>query len=112
MSKKAGAYSEYTQAAVLDKLLSSLPELARAFAEPLAKVDKITVVSTGDGHGALGTSQLTADLARMMAQAPALFEGLTGMKVSELLGRLPGLAGPSPNGGAEVVAAGRDEPGA
>ena len=42
----------------------------------------------------------------------ALFEGLTGMKVSELLGRLPGLAGPSPNGGAEVVPAGRDEPAA
>ncbi len=109
MSLKAGAYREYTQAAVLDKLLSGLPELARAFAEPLAKVDRITVVSTGDGNGALGTSQITRDLARMIAQAPALFETLTGMKVADLLGRLPAVGQATGDGSLSDGASSRHE---
>src|SRR5574337_1304563 len=50
MNVKAEAYQEYNQAAVVDKLISSLPEVVRAMASPLANVDKITVVSTGNGH--------------------------------------------------------------
>src|SRR5579885_3039882 len=42
MAVKAEAFQHYNQAAVLDKLLGGMPELARAFAEPLSKVDKIT----------------------------------------------------------------------
>lgn len=60
-------------------------------AEPLAKVDRITVVSTGNGDHVAGVSQITSDLAKMIAQAPAIFETLTGMKISELMERLPKL---------------------
>ncbi len=49
MNVKAEAFQEYNQAAVLDKLLTGLPEIVRALATPLANVDKITIVSTGDG---------------------------------------------------------------
>jgi flotillin len=100
MRRKADAYSQYSQAAVLDKVVAAMPELVRALAEPLAKVDKITIVSTGGDNGSLGANQITADLTRMVAQAPALFEALTGMKVNELMGKLPGLAEPQsqPNG--------------
>src|SRR2546423_1294283 len=49
MNVKAEAYQEYNQAAIYDKLLTSLPEVVRALAAPLANVDKITVVSTGNG---------------------------------------------------------------
>jgi flotillin len=101
MQLKANAYNQYSQAAVLDKLLTGMPEVVRALAEPLAKVDKITIVSTGGDHGSLGASQVTADLTRMVAQAPALFEALTGLKVEELMSRLPGLAGTA--NGATVV---------
>src|SRR6201994_2374746 len=45
MNVKAEAYQEYNQAAIYDKLLTSLPEVVRAMAAPLANVDKITVVS-------------------------------------------------------------------
>jgi flotillin len=47
MNVKAEAYQEYNQAAIYDKLLTSMPEIMRAMAAPLANVDKITVVSTG-----------------------------------------------------------------
>src|SRR5258705_3660421 len=49
MNVKAEACQEYNQAAVLDKLLTSLPEIVQAIASPLSKVDKITIVSTGNG---------------------------------------------------------------
>jgi flotillin len=87
MNVKAAAYQEYNQAAVVDRLISSLPEILRALASPLAKVDKITVVSTGNGDGA-GLNKVTGDLAKMAAQVPALFETLSGMQMSELLGRV------------------------
>src|SRR5438874_3868794 len=48
MNVKAEAYQEWNQAAVIDKLFTGLPEVVRALASPLANVDKITIVSTGN----------------------------------------------------------------
>src|SRR5271167_3128229 len=87
MNVKAEAFQEYNQAAVVDKLISGMPEIVRALAAPLAQVDRITVVSTGDGHSA-GVNKITGDIAQMAAQIPALFEALSGMNVQELLGKV------------------------
>ncbi|MBV9032961.1 MAG: flotillin family protein, partial [Acidobacteriaceae bacterium] len=90
MNVKAEAYQEWNQAAVVDKLISSMPEVVRAMAAPLANVDKITVVSTGEG-GAAGLNKITGDMTKMAAQIPALFETLSGMQMSELLGKVRGI---------------------
>jgi flotillin len=87
MNVKAEAFQEYNQAAVVDKLLTGLPEVVRALASPLANVDKITVVSTGNGDAA-GLNKITGDLTKMAAQVPALFETLSGMNINELLGKV------------------------
>jgi flotillin len=87
MNIKAEAYQEYNQAAVLDKLITGLPEVVRALASPLANVDHITVVSTGNGDSA-GLHKITGDLTQIAAQVPELFEALSGMKISDLLGKL------------------------
>ena len=87
MNVKAEAYQEYNQAAVVDKLLTGLPEVVKALASPLANVDKITVVSTGNGDAA-GLNKVTGDLTKMAAQVPALFETLSGMDIRELLGKV------------------------
>jgi flotillin len=87
MNVKAEAYQEYNQAAVLDKLISGLPEVVRALAAPLANVDKITIVSTGSGDAA-GMNKITGDLTKIAAQIPALFETLSGMQISDLLGKV------------------------
>src|SRR6516165_9525572 len=84
MNVKAEAYQEYNQAAVADKLISGLPEVVKALASPLANVDRITVVSTGDGDSA-GLHKVTGDITQMAAQVPALFEALSGMRMSELI---------------------------
>jgi flotillin len=120
MNVKAEAYQEYNQAAVVDKLITSLPEVVRAMASPLANVDKITVVSTGNGDAA-GMSKITGDLAKMAAQVPALFETLSGMQMSELLSKVrligdrsprsdappPTLDGKSAEGAPKAQAAGK-----
>jgi flotillin len=87
MNVKAEAYQEWNQAAVVDRLLTSMPEVVRAMAEPLSKVDRITVVSTGNGDSA-GVHKITGDLTKMAASVPALFEALSGMQMSDLLSRV------------------------
>src|SRR5437667_3235598 len=98
MNVKAEAYQEYNQAAVVDKLIAGLPEVVRALASPLANVDKITIVSTGNGDSA-GMHKITGDMAQMAAQVPALFEALSGMSMHELFSkvRLIGDHGPKPD---------------
>jgi flotillin len=94
METRAQAYQEYNQAAILDKLVTSLPEVVRALSEPLAKVDRITVVSTGgDGNGeGAGVNRVTSDMATMIAQVPAILEALTGVKIADLLNQVPQIA--------------------
>jgi flotillin len=87
MNVKAAAYQEYNQAAVVDKLITGLPDVVRALAEPLRHVDKITIVSTGDGDAA-GLHKVTGDMTKIAAQVPALFEALSGMQMSELLSKV------------------------
>ncbi len=84
MNVKAEAYQEWNQAAVVDKLITGMPEIVRALSAPLANIDRITIVSTGNGESA-GMNKVTGDIAAMAAQIPALFETLSGMKMSDLL---------------------------
>jgi flotillin len=87
MNIKAEAFQEYNQAAVVDKLITGLPEVVRALSEPLSKVDKVTIVSTGNGDAA-GAYKLTGDITKIAAQVPALFEALSGMQMADLLSKV------------------------
>src|SRR6202167_1231467 len=84
MNVKAEAYQEWSQAAVVDKLLTNMADVVRAMAEPLSKVDRITVISTGNDQQT-GASKITGDMTKIAAQVPALFEALSGMKMSDLM---------------------------
>ena len=87
MNVKAAAYQEFNQAAIVDKLITGLPEVVRALAAPLANVDKITIVSTGNGDSA-GMHKITGDMTQMAAQIPALFETLSGMPLHDLFAKV------------------------
>src|SRR5882724_9954622 len=103
MNVKAEAFQEYNQVAVIDRLFASMPEIVKALASPLANVDKITIVSTGNGAES-GMNKITGDITKMAAQVPALFETLSGMPLSELMGkiRLIGDKSPKPGDGAKA----------
>ena len=85
----------------MDKLLTGLPEVVRALAAPLQNIDRITIVSTGDGE-ATGMNKITGDMAKMAAQIPALFETLSGMQMSELLGKVRSIGDKSASGNGHV----------
>jgi flotillin len=100
MNLKAEAYQEWNQAAVVDRLITNMADVVRAMAEPLSKVDKITIVSTG-GDAMTGASKLTGDFTKIAAQVPALFEALTGMDMGELMSNVKTMRS-RPNGSVVV----------
>jgi len=84
MNLKAEAYQGWNQAAVVDKLLTNMADVVRAMSEPLSKVDRITVISTGN-DGAAGVNKITGDMTKIAAQVPAIFEALSGMDIKSLM---------------------------
>ena len=89
MEKKAEAWKQYSQAAIIQQLIEALPQVAEAVAQPLSKTDRIVVISNGsDGAGA---SKITADVTNIIAQVPAILEALTGVDLIEALQTLPGI---------------------
>jgi flotillin len=99
MNVKAEAYQEWSQAAVVDRLIAAMPEMMRALSEPLSKVDKITIVSTGS-DGITGANKLTGDMMKIASQVPALFESLSGMNVAELMANVKSMPRHDGNGSA------------
>ena len=89
MEKKAEAWKQYSQAAIIQQLIEALPQVAEAVAQPLSKTDRIVVISNG-GDGA-GASKITADVTNIIAQVPAILEALTGVDLIEALQTLPGI---------------------
>ena len=86
MEKKAEAWKKYNEAAVLQILAPILPEIARAIAEPLSKIDRITLVNTGNGDS--GVSRVTNEIAKVITQVPPVIESLTGLNMEKLFERL------------------------
>ena len=59
MAKKADAWKEYQEAAMVDMMLEVMPKVAAEVAAPLTKTNKITMVA--DSNGEIGASKLTAE---------------------------------------------------
>jgi len=82
MLKKAQAWEKFNEAAILEMYLKVLPDVAKAVAEPLSKVDKIVVIG---GDKSLGTTKITAQLAEVLAQVPEVVKSLTGADLKKFL---------------------------
>jgi flotillin len=81
MMKRAQSWEKYNKAAILEMYLQNLPELARAVAEPLSKIDKIVLV--GGGDKGTGATRITAQVADILAQMPDVVESLTGVDLKK-----------------------------
>ena len=71
INKKADAMQKYGDAAVIEMIVGALPEIAKNVAEPLSKVDKITMYGEGNGTKLVkdiinGTSQITEGISESM----------------------------------------------
>jgi len=90
MAKKADAFAQYTQAAILQMLIENLPMVASAIAEPMAKTERIVVInSSSDGSGGTGVTRVSKDVADLMSQVPTVIESLTGINLVDVLKNLP-----------------------
>ncbi len=89
MEKKAAAWQQYNQAAIIQQLIEALPKVAAAIAQPLAQTDRIVIINSG-GDGA-GAARVTADVTNIIAQVPATLEALTGVNLVQMLQTLPGI---------------------
>jgi len=90
MDRKAAAWKEYGQAALIEKLFDRLPEVAAAVSAPLAKTEKIVMISGGNGDSSgMGASRLTRDVTNIIAELPSVVEALTGVDILAALKNLP-----------------------
>jgi flotillin len=87
MARKADSWKQYNQAAITQLFIDALPKIAAAVSAPLAKTDRITIVSNGDGGGA---SKVTNDVVQIISQLPPLVETLSGVNLTKLLESMPG----------------------
>ena len=87
---KAEAFQKFNEAAVLEMLVKVMPDIAGKISEPLAKMDKMVIINSGNGPGG-GASKLTGDVTQIMAQLPPVLESLTGVKFEKLLQQIPAL---------------------
>ncbi|GGW92969.1 hypothetical protein GCM10010321_02900 [Streptomyces chartreusis] len=79
MCKKADAFGQYGDAAVLQMLVEVLPQVVAKASEPLSAIDKMTVIST-DGAG-----RIPRAVADNVAQGLELLGSTTGVDLAELL---------------------------
>ncbi|MER5476593.1 SPFH domain-containing protein [Streptomyces sp. NPDC002734] len=82
MERKADAYRQYGDAAILQMLVEILPQVVEKAAEPLSAIDKMTVISTD------GASQLSRTVTDNVAQGLELLSSTTGVDLPSLLKNL------------------------
>ena len=87
IDRKAEAMKKYGEAAVVEMVMNALPEIAKNVAEPLSKVDKITMYGEGNSAKLLsdivnGTTQVTEGIsAGMGIDIKSLIMGALGGKI-------------------------------
>ena len=88
IDKKAEAMKKYGDAAIVEMIMNALPEIAKNVAEPLSKVDKITMYGEGNSAKLLGdiingTTQVTEGLSSGMGlDIKSLIAGAIGGKLT------------------------------
>ena len=91
---------KYGQAAVIEMVMNALPEIAKNVAQPLSKVDKITMYGEGNSAKLLqdiinGTTQVSEGIAQGMGiDIKALLSGMLGGKVAAEHQEAPAPAAP------------------
>ena len=90
IDKKAEAMKGYGEAAIVEMVMKALPEIAKNVAEPLSKVDRITMFGEGNsakliGDIVNGTTQITEGMtAGLGIDLKGLLAGFLGGKASQL----------------------------
>ncbi|CAG5889162.1 unnamed protein product [Menidia menidia] len=85
MAKKAEAFQQYKEGAMVDMLLEKLPLMAEEISRPLCEANKVTMVSSGGGE--VGAAKLSGEVLDIMTRLPEAVEKLTGINISQVSSR-------------------------
>ncbi len=80
LAMRADAYKQFNEAAIIQTVLTALPDIVRAAAEPMSHIDSLTVMSAD------GASDLVRNATRAMVESTTAIKGLTGLDVPSLIG--------------------------
>ncbi|HEV2032797.1 MAG TPA: SPFH domain-containing protein [Candidatus Dormibacteraeota bacterium] len=80
LAMRADAYKQFNEAAIIQTVLSALPDIVRAAAEPMGHIGSLTVMSAD------GASDLVKNATRAMVESTTAIKGLTGLDVPSLIG--------------------------
>jgi len=84
LAMRADAYKQFNEAAIIQTVLSALPEIVKAAAEPMGHIDSLTVMSAD------GASDLVKNATRAVIESTTAIKGLTGLDVPNLVGNALG----------------------
>ncbi|MBQ8147422.1 MAG: flotillin family protein [Lachnospiraceae bacterium] len=83
LEKKAEAMKKYGQAAMMEMIVNALPEMAKAIAEPLSTIDKVTIIDSGNGD--TGVSSMGSYVPNVLAQTIEAVKETTGLDIVEVM---------------------------
>lgn len=81
MEKRAEAYQKYNAAAMGEMLINILPEIAGKIAEPLATIDKVTII----GADASGVGEMAGNVPAVMAKLFESMKETVGIDLHEIV---------------------------
>ncbi|XP_044261113.1 flotillin-2 isoform X1 [Tribolium madens] len=82
MRQKAAVYKQFGNAAIMSLVIDALPKIAAEVSAPLAKTEEIVLIG--------GPDTTTAEITRLVGQIPPAVNALTGVNLSQVLGKIPG----------------------
>ena len=83
MEKKAEAYAKYNNAAITEMIISQLPAIAKEVAAPIAAIDKVTVIDSGNGEN--GVASVGGYTPAVMAKVIEAVKETTGFDLTEVM---------------------------
>lgn len=79
----ADAMAKYGEAAIVEMLISKLPEIMSEISKPMSNIDKITVIDTGSNSNS--TSKIPKTVTDVAGSGFEVINDLTGIDISEVI---------------------------
>lgn len=81
--KKAEAMKQYGQAAMMEMIVKALPDMAKAIAEPLSTIDKVTIIDSGNGSN--GVDSMGSYVPGVLKKTIESIKETTGVDITEIM---------------------------
>ena len=88
LQRKAEAWKNFNEAAVINMVVDKMPEMAQAFATQLAGIDKINIIEMGNGHSsgsAAGVNKVMGTVGGGMTAMLAMLKDQFGVDLAQLM---------------------------